>query len=313
MSPVLAEDSIFIGVSLPLTGNLGAAGQSMLEGVRAAQAVRPQALNRPVELKVADTRSDVAEAANAVFRLVEKEHVRAVICAMVSETSHSSCFYAGTRGIPLVAPKVKGPRVMCEEGEALRVYPIDEDQGVHASNLALNHLQARTAAIIYDLSDEHSIALAAGFEREFRRAGGSILLQGRTKTGDRDFHSQINQIRTTKPDVIYAPLYYVECALLARQARNMGVDATVFAGDGVNVQELIEFGGKSVEDLIFTTYFHENMVQTDMGKRFRDLCMKQTGRQLQAAEVMGAGPGRTGNNRPPEGQLTHPGAKPRTS
>jgi branched-chain amino acid transport system substrate-binding protein len=100
--------------------------------------------------------------------------------------------------------------------------------------------------------------------------------------------AQVNQIRKTKPDIIYAPLYHVECALVARQARNMGVDVSMIAGDAVHVQELIEFGGKSIENLIFTTYFHESMILTDMGKKFRDLCTKQTARQLHAAQATGA-------------------------
>jgi branched-chain amino acid transport system substrate-binding protein len=241
-----------------------------------------------VELKVLDTRSDKVEAANAVFRLVEKDHVTAIIGDAVLGTTCAGSFHAERRGISLVTPGAGSPKVICGCGYALRAGPIDEDQAVEAANLALNCLDARTAAIICDMSDEHSIGLAAGFGKVFTRAGGRILLQSRIKTGDRDFMAQINQVKTTKPDILYAPLCCMECALIARQARNMGVDVTMIAGDAVHVQELIEFGGRSVENLIFTTYFHESMIHTDLGKRFRDLCATQTGRQPRAAQAMGA-------------------------
>ena len=274
MSPVLAQDSTLIGVYLPLSGNLGAAGRLMLEGIRVAHTMRPQVLNRPVELKVVDTRSEKVEAANAVFRLVEKDHVTAIIGEMVSGTTSAGSFHAERRGIALVTPRATSPKVICGDGYALRVCPIDGDQAGHAANLAMNCLDARTAAIIYDMSDDHSIGLAASFKRDFTRAGGRILLQTRIKTGDRDFMAQVNQIKTAKPDIIYAPLYCVECALIARQARDMGVDATVMAGDAVHLPELLELGGKSVEGLIFTTYFHESMIHTEMGTRFRDLYLE---------------------------------------
>jgi len=283
-----AADPISIGVCLPLSGNLGSSGGTVWEGIRAAHEMRPQVLGRAVELKVADTRSDKAEAANAVFRLVEKDRVTAIIGGVVPESIVPGSFHAERRGIPIVTPAGARPKVMCGKGDAPRVCPLDGDQVVHAANFALNSLDAGTAAIVYDMSDEHSIGMAAGFRREFTGAGGRILLQTRMKTGDRDFMGQIIQIRKAKPDIIYAPIGYVECALIAGQARDMGLEATIVTADTAHLPDVAEVGRRPMDNLLSTNYFHDGMFPARAGKRFRDLCTSRTKRPLQAAHVMGA-------------------------
>jgi branched-chain amino acid transport system substrate-binding protein len=250
--------------------------------------MRPQVLDCPVELKAADTRSQRAEEISAVFRLIEKEHATAVIGGVGSGDSTAASAYAESRGIPLIGLTATGNISANGNGRGLRVWSHYEDQADQAAHLALASLGAETAAIIYDMSDEHSLGLAAGFERAFTGNGGKILLKSRIKTRDRDFMGQIHRIRITKPDMIYAPLNHLECALFAGQVRNTGMGVPIIAGDAVHVEELMEFGGSSVENLIFTTYFSESMVNTDAGGIFRGLCTKRTGSRLQAAHVMGA-------------------------
>jgi len=134
----------------------------------------------------------------------------------------------------------------------------------HAANVALNCLYAMTAAIVYDMSDEPCIRQAATFVREFTRGGGRIVLHSKVRTGDRDFMGQISQIKRTSPDVIYAPLHSLECALLARQTLDMGVNVTVIAGEAVRVQELIEFGGRPI---VLTTVRAGSLVPLTAGPK----------------------------------------------
>ncbi len=158
-----------------------------------------------------------------------------------------------------------------------------------AAAIASRHFNAKTAAVISDISQDYSLELAASFRKEFNEAGGKIVAEIKCKTGDRDFTGQMNRIKTAKPEVMYVPIYYMECALIARQAREMGIDVPIIAADEVQVPEFVELGGKAVEDLVFTTtYFREAMLETDLGKRFSSLCKNDTGKEPRADGTMGA-------------------------
>lgn len=112
--------------------------------------------------------------------------------------------------------------------------------------------------------------------------------RARFRTGDRDFTPQLSRIKEVKPDVIYAPIYYTELALMAKQAKEMGLNAPIVAGDGVQAPELIELGGNAVEGVYFSAHFHEDMVETERGKKFLELFKKETGKELDSFGAMGA-------------------------
>jgi branched-chain amino acid transport system substrate-binding protein len=288
LSPAFGLEAVPVGVCLPLTGNLGSSGQSIWEGIRIAHKMCPRVLDRPVALKTADTRSERAEAANAVFRLLEKEEVAALIGEMTSVCSVAGSRFAGRRVVPMVATAATSPPVVQGESCVFGASFTDTDQAIRAVKLALRHLDARTAAIVYDMAQEDSIRLAACFKNEFARAGGTILSEMRLKTGDRDFTAQINQIMKTRPEIIYAPVCHTECALMARQVRGAGLNTPIVAGNRAHAPELVELGGESVENLLFTSHFHEGMVRTEMWGKFRRMCEIQTGREPQEGHFRGA-------------------------
>jgi len=241
-----------------------------------------------VELKVADTRSDKTEAAIAAFRLIEKEKVAAIIGEVASGNTIAGSFPAERRGIPMVAPTPTSPPATQGRRYVFGTCSTDWDQTRVAAETARRHFSASSAAIVYDMSQEDSVGLSAAFKDHFQRSGGTILLQAGFKMGDRDFTAQINRIRKAKPDVIYAPVHYTECALFIRQAREAGLDAPIIAGAAVQMPELIALGGKSVEGLIFTAHFREGIINTPFGEKFAAVFISETGRPVQAAQALGA-------------------------
>lgn len=288
MVPAWADEPVHIGVCLPVTGNFAAGGQSVWSGIKIANQIEPHVLDRPVKLTLADTRSDPAGAAAAVFELIEKDRVVAIIGEMVSSNTIAGSFHAERRRIPMVTPTATSSRVGRGKKCLFRTCPIGDEQARAAATLALRRLNARTAAVICDISQEHSIELADCFRNEFTQAGGRIVAHIRVKAGEREFAAQINRMRSAKPDVIYAPIYHVECALIVRQARQVGLNTPMIAGDMVQAPELVELGGMAVEGLFFASYFHEGMLDTEMGKKFRNMYERQRGTDPQAGQVMGA-------------------------
>jgi branched-chain amino acid transport system substrate-binding protein len=287
-TPAWGADPVVIGAYLSMTGNVAAYGQMGWDGISIAKKMEPEVLGRPVEVKLADTKSEKVESANAVSRLIEKDKVVAIIGEMISGNTLAGADHAERRKIPMVSPTATNPLVTQGRHYVFRVCFIDTDQGRVAAKLALDQLKAKTAAVILDLSQDYSVGLASFFKKEFTKNGGKIVSDTKFKSGDRDFTPQLSRIKEAKPDVIYAPIYYTECALLAKQARDMGLNAPILAGDGVQAPELIELGGEAVEGLYFTTHFHRDMVESERGKKWLELFSKDVGKEPDAFTAMGA-------------------------
>lgn len=288
VSSVWAADAIRIGAYLPMTGNVAAYGQMGWSGITVAREMKPTVLGRSVELKLVDTKSDKVESANAVSRLIEREKVIALIGEMISGNTIAGSDHAERRGIPMVSPTATNPIVTQNKKYVFRVCFIDHDQGRVAAKLAREKLKANTAALIYDISQDYCVGLASFFKKEFLKEGGKIVAETMFKSGDRDFTPQLSSIQAAKPDIIYAPIYYTECALIARQAREMGLGVPILSGDGVQAPELLALGGDAVNDVYFTAHFHKAMIETDLGRRFLARFEKETGKTLDAFSAMGA-------------------------
>ena len=67
VSAALAAEPVVIGADPSMTGNVAAYGGMGWSGISIAKKMRPEVLGRPIEVKLADTKSDKVESANACF------------------------------------------------------------------------------------------------------------------------------------------------------------------------------------------------------------------------------------------------------
>jgi branched-chain amino acid transport system substrate-binding protein len=271
-----AAEPVVIGAYLSMTGGVASYGQMGWSGISIAKKMQPEVLGRPVDVKLVDTKSDKVESANAVSRLIEKEKVVAIIGEMISGNTIAGADLSERSKIPMVSPTATNPIVNQNRKYVFRVCFIDTDQGRVLAKFAAEQHKAKTAALIYDMSQDYSVGLATYFKKEFDKQGGKIVSETKFKSGDRDFTPQLSSIKAAKPDVICAPIYYTECALLAKQAREMGINVPILAGDGVQAPELIQLGGDAVENIYFTTHFHKDMIESERGKTFLRIFEEET-------------------------------------
>ena len=263
-----AQDTLKIGVYLPMTGAVAAYGDMEWSGLQIALAMQPSVLGKKVELILVDTKSDKIEAANAVSRLIQNDKVVGIIGEAISGDTMAGNPISEASMIPSISPTATSPLVTQGKKYAFRACFIDPFQGEVAARFAYGNLKARTAAVIIDNAQDYCVGLGSFFKREFEKEGGKIVSTTFIQTGDQDFSAQLSAVQATRPDVIYAPNYYTEDALMAKQARDLGLDAPILTGDGAQAQALIAIGGKSVENMYLTAHFHKDAAVTDRGKAF---------------------------------------------
>lgn len=285
-SPAAAR--ITVGCYLPMTGSAAAMGQMVWEGVQIAHQLKPKVLDQEVTLALVDTKSDKMEAANAVSRLIEKNQVSAIIGEVISSDTLAGAPIAERAQIPNISPTATNPLVTQNKQFAFRACFADDLQGKVAARYAWEHLKAKRVAVIIDQAQDYCVGLSLYFMREFKRLGGEIVSMTHIQTGDQDFSAQIAAIKAQQPDLIYAPNYYAEDALLARQLKNLGVQIPILTGDGAQVAELITLGGPAVNGMYFTAPFHRDQAATQLAKDFRQAYEDQHKKELGAFPALGA-------------------------
>jgi len=268
LSSALAEEPVKIGVYYPMTGPSAVYGQIGYKGLQLAQKERPKVLNREVKLFLTDNKSDKVESANAVSRLIQKNKVDAVIGGLTSSNTLSGAPVAEKSKVPMISPWATNPVVTQEKQWVFRACFIDPFQGFVGAKFARENLKAKNAAVLIDISQDYCVGIANFFMKNYTKMGGNVVSKLHYNTGDLDFTAQLTAIKTKNPDVIYCPGYFKELALIAMQAKEVGLNVPILAGDAAQADELIKIGGKSVEGLSFTTHFDEMGVTTESGKKF---------------------------------------------
>lgn len=286
--PALAADTIKIGMYLPVTGAVAAYGSMAYEGIKIANEMEPEVLGKKIELVLVDTKSDKIEAANAMTRLLEKEKVVAVIGEAISGNSMAGNPISEAAKIPTVSPSATNPLVNQGKNYAFRACFIDPVQGEVAARFARNELKAQTAAVIIDIGQDYCVGLGNFFIKEFVKLGGKIVSTTYIQTGDQDFSAQLSAVQAAKPDIIYAPNYYTEDALMAKQARDLGIKQPILTGDGAQADPLLEIGGAAVEEMYFTGHFHKQAANTDRAKEYIKRFEEKNKKDADAFGALGA-------------------------
>jgi len=265
---ILAQDEVRIGVIIPNTGEKAIYGETSRRGLLIAVGERPAVLGRRVNLVFCDNKSDKIESANCAQKLIQKEKVIALIGPLSSSDTLSAGPVAEEAGIALISPWATNPIVTQDKKHVFRACFIDTFQGIVAAKFAREVLKAKTAAVMINVSEDYCVGLANFFKENFTKLGGEVLTTTSYQTGDQEFTAQLTSIKKLNPDIIYNPGYVVEDVLIARQAKDLGIDIPFLSGDAAEADELIKNGGDSVQGWYLTTHYAEEGVTTDRGKRF---------------------------------------------
>jgi branched-chain amino acid transport system substrate-binding protein len=212
-------------------------------------------LGRPIELLAEDDRGEASEAATAVSKLITRDHVVALIGENASSRSLAAAPIAQSYGVPMVSPTSTNIEVTKKGDYIFRVCFVDSYQGRVLSTFARRKLKASTAAILTDTRSDYSVGLADSFRTAFTAAGGRIAAEAKYAEGDSDFSAQLTALRSFHPDVLFVPGYYTDAGLIARQARSLGLSATLLGADGWDSPKLTEIGGEAIEGAYLSNHY----------------------------------------------------------
>ncbi len=251
-------DTIKVGVYGDTTGATSSFGQSTKNGIQLAfdEINAGGGVNgKKLEMIFEDDQGTPEKAKTVISKLINQDKVVAVLGEVASSNSLAAAPVAQEAKIPMITPSSTNPKVT-EVGDYIsRVCFIDPFQGSVMAKFAANTLKAKTAAILGDNSSDYSKGLTKFFEEEFTKLGGKVITKQTYAQKDQDFKAQLTQMRDQKPDVIYVPGYYGEVGIIAKQARELGMNQPLLGGDGWDSPELWKLGGAALKPAYISNHY----------------------------------------------------------
>ncbi len=270
------KEPILIGGVAPVTGPAATFGKSTKQGYEMALEewnAKGGVLGRTVKLIFEDDKADPTEAANAFSKLINENHVVAIVGSVTSSCSLAGAPIAQRNKVPMITPTSTNVKVTEQGDYIFRACFIDPFQGTVAAKFLYNNLKARKVGVIYDIGQDYNAGLAESFKKEFESLGGQIIAYEGYPDGTTDFNTQLTKILDGKPDAIYSPNYYNDDGLIAKQARSLGFNGPIVGGDGWDSPDLVKIGGDAVNNCYFTNHFSkeskEEIVQNFV-KKYED-------------------------------------------
>ncbi len=290
-----SADTIKIGAIGEMTGGNASYGTSMMRGfnlavkeINAAGGID----GKKIAIVEADTKSEPAEAANAMSKLINQDKVSFVSGIFTSSSAIAACNISETAKVPYLAVGATNPAVtVAKDGSTkpntFRVCFIDPFQGTVGANFVTNELKAKTAAIYIDNSSDYSKGLADFFKKSFVANGGSIVAEEAYLQKDTDFKAVLTKIKATNPELIYVPGYYEEVGKIIKQARELGITVPIVGGDGWDSPKLPEIAGaEALNNTFFTNHYSPDSDSAE-SKAFVAAFEKEYNQKPDAPAVLG--------------------------
>ncbi len=253
-----APEVIKVGAVFPMTGDVATFGESSKNAVSIAveEANAKGVLGKKIEVIFEDDSNTPANSANAIQKLISNDKVVAVIGSVSSKCSIAMGPIATQNKVPMISSTSTNPKVTTDGGEyVFRACFIDPFQGTVIAKFATETLKAKTAAVLYDVSNDYSKGLGDYFKAGFEKQGGQVLAMESYNGGDQDFNAQLTKIKPMNPEIILLADYYNTVGLIAKQARALGITATFVGGDGWDSADLYKVGGDAIDGGYFSNHY----------------------------------------------------------
>ncbi|MBF0159402.1 MAG: branched-chain amino acid ABC transporter substrate-binding protein [Magnetococcales bacterium] len=252
------DNSIRIGVAGPISGANAAFGEQLWRGAeRAAQDINAAGgiHGRKIKLLKGDDACEPKQALAVANRLVDEQHVIAVIGHFCSSSTIPATTVYDDAGVLAITPASTNPAVTERNMPTIfRTCGRDDQQGLIGGDFIVRKLKARQVAVLHD-KDTYGQGLADAMRARLNALGlTEVLYEGLTR-GEKDFNALVTKLKGVKADAVYFGGLHSEAGPLVRQMREQGLEIPFISGDGIVSQEFVtSAGGPRFVRNVFMTF-----------------------------------------------------------
>ncbi|HEY0203557.1 MAG TPA: branched-chain amino acid ABC transporter substrate-binding protein [Acetobacteraceae bacterium] len=249
-----AQAQIRVATVGPMTGEYAAIGVQMKAGAEQAVADINKAggvNGQQLVLEVGDDACDPKQAVSVANQMASRK-VAVVAGHYCSGSSIPASKVYGEEGVLQISPASTNPKYT-DEGSwnTFRVCGRDDQQGALAGKYLADKFKGKKIAIIHDNS-AYGKGLADETKKAMNAAGTTETLYTAYVAGERDYSALISRMKQAGIEVIYVGGYHTATGLIARQAKEQGMNVTMVGGDALVTNEFWQISGPAGEGTVMT-------------------------------------------------------------
>jgi len=266
-----ASRTLKLGVIGPLTGGFTAGGWSQLNGAKLrAKEINGMGGDIKIEILPEDDLSVCSQSINAANKLISKR-VLAILGPI-----NSPCTLVT---VP-VTEKAKVPQFTVSIGTAItrkgskwifRMAVAADGQTKELAKYVVKEKGYKKFAVM-NTNDEYGQSAADGFVAALEGLGVKPVIVQTWTRDDKDYTGQLTRIKATDSQALFLTGSFTDSALIAKQAKQLGLNVTLLGDTGNATPKYVELGGDAVEGTIlvepFTPGDPDPKIQ-EFAKRFR--------------------------------------------
>ena len=274
-SAALAQGTLKIGVTQPLTGAFAASGNYVAQGAKIAEDDINKAggvLGRKIELIIEDNKSNPTEAVATAEKLIQKDKVPVMMGAWSSTLTLAVMPKLMEYEVPMLVETSSSGKITTSGNPWIfRISPTSEMEAKAFAPL-VKSLGIRKADLL-STNNDFGLGAAQEFSAMLKEAGVEIGARETMDPKAVDFSAQLAKIKASGGDTLFVTTAVEQITLILKQAREQQLKTRIITTGGSNSpDQLIEQAGEaangSMHLVFFTPWFPEAVKNGALASKF---------------------------------------------
>jgi branched-chain amino acid transport system substrate-binding protein len=262
LSPTFSQDSIKIGIVLPLTGDQAKFGEieklsfdMALAEINAAGGVK----GKKIEFLIEDDTGRPEVGRSVVEKLITKDKVVMVGGGYSSSVTYAMAGVCQQNQMPFLVNTGSADNISTSGWDWIfRLNPPVSEYASSVESLLTAVIKPTNVAILH----ENSLFGTSGakeFEKTCEGLNIKVLLKEGYESGGIDYKPVLMKVKQLNPDIVYMVSYIMDASLLMKQAKELKLTPKMFIGGaaGFTLPEFQQNAGVASEKVISATLWHE--------------------------------------------------------
>ena len=262
LSYSFAQDTIKVGIVLPLTGDQAKFGEIekqsfdlALAEINAAGGVK----GKKLELIIEDDTGRPEVGRSVVEKLITKDKVVMLGGGYSSSVTYAVAGVCQQNQMPFLVNTGSADNISTSGWDWIfRLNPPVSEYASSVESLLKDVIKPASVAILH----ENSLFGTSGakeFEKTCETAQIKVLLKEGYESGGIDYKPVLMKVKQLNPDIVYMVSYIMDASLLMKQAKELKLTPKMFIGGaaGFTLPEFQQNAGVASEKVISATLWHE--------------------------------------------------------
>jgi branched-chain amino acid transport system substrate-binding protein len=282
---VSAQETIKVGIILPLTGAQAAFGEieknsfeMALEEINAAGGIK----GKKLELIFEDDTGKPEVARSAAEKLINKDKVVMLGGGYGSSETFAIAGVAQQSRMPFLVNTGSADKITEQKWDyVFRLNPPASDYPEGLESFLTEVVKPKTAAILYEDSN-FGTSSSKSFEETCERLGIKVLVKEGYSKGGVDFKPLLVKVKQSNPDLVYMISYVMDAALLMNQSMELRLAPKLFVGGGAGftLPEFQKNAGKAANMVFSATLWYQTLPYPG-AKEYFDNYVKKHGKETE--------------------------------